>query len=70
MRYIDKNQKLKEAFVSIIPLQNSTAAGYFDTLESEMDKLLLPWKNGNLLVGIGADGTSNMLGKKVSCWQN
>jgi hypothetical protein len=42
LRYVDKNRKLKEAFVSIIPLQNSTAAGYFDVLESEMDKLLFP----------------------------
>jgi hypothetical protein len=41
-RYIDKNRKLKEAFVPIIPLQTSTAAGYFDMLESEMDKLFLP----------------------------
>jgi hypothetical protein len=32
MRYIDKNWKLKEAFVSIIPFQNSTAAGSFNTL--------------------------------------
>jgi hypothetical protein len=63
MRYINKNWKLKEAFVSIIPFQNSTAAGYFDTLESEMDNLFLPWKSGNWLVGIGTDGASNMLGK-------
>jgi hypothetical protein len=28
-----------------------------------MDKLFLPWKTGNLLVGIGTDGASNMLGK-------
>jgi hypothetical protein len=62
MRYIDKNRKLKEAFF-IIPLQNSTAAGYFDTIESEMDKLFLPWKTGNWLVGIETDGASNMLGK-------
>jgi hypothetical protein len=27
MRYTDRNRKLKEAFVSMIPLQNSTAAG-------------------------------------------
>jgi hypothetical protein len=59
-RYTDKNWKLKEAFVSIIPLQNSTAAGY---LEREMEKLFLPWKTGNWLVGIGTDGASDMLGK-------
>jgi hypothetical protein len=63
MRYKEKNQKLKEKFLSSIPLQTSTAAGYLDTLECEIKKLGLPWKTRNWLVGIGTDGAGSMLGQ-------
>ncbi|XP_053158033.1 zinc finger protein 862-like isoform X2 [Hemicordylus capensis] len=63
VRYI-KNRKVKEAYVSVVPLKHGPSYSYFEAFTEEMERLGLDWQTGKWLVGVGTDGAAGVFGSE------
>ncbi|XP_075441328.1 zinc finger protein 862-like [Ascaphus truei] len=57
-----KQGDVKETFVSIVQLKNSTGQGYFDAVQEELVKCGLHWRDTAQVVGLRTDGAASMSG--------
>ncbi|XP_073524940.1 zinc finger protein 862-like [Phyllobates terribilis] len=62
VRYI-KDNRVKEVFLSVSPLEMATADGYLEALTEELRTLgLVGWLSSSHLIAIGTDGAASMIG--------
>ncbi|XP_078238927.1 zinc finger protein 862-like [Pogona vitticeps] len=61
VRYINASG-VKESYLAIAPLANSTALGYLDAVDEEFQRVNMDWRHGKCLVGLATDGSPLMIG--------
>lgn len=61
VRYINASG-VKESYLAIAALANSTASGYLDSIDKELQKVNLDWRHEKCLVGLATDGAPSMIG--------
>lgn len=55
--------KVKESFLTIVPLKNCSADGYLEAITEEFSRLGLEYLlNSTTLAGLGTDGAATMIG--------
>jgi len=55
--------RVRDVFLSVLPLDNATADGYLDAIQKQLEKLgLLDWLSSYKLTVIGTDGAASMTG--------
>lgn len=64
VRFNDDQFKIKDEFLSLIPVSDASAEGLYNTIISFFNKHNIPYKKN--LVGFAADGANTMMGRKKS----